>query len=328
MKRFLCCIGYCNEKSRRKNYLKNLLRESTRTGDLMIISRDDPSLIRYMAYQKGDCLYLIGNEGTKIVNVIYLKSYIATKVQGTAAYIFGLELMNVGVESTSSYFFYSNSERDIDDWVVSINSSREFGQIDDKYIVLEPIGKGKFSTVYKCIDKVTRVECAVKEIEKAKLTMKEKELLQNEITIIRDLNNKCIAKCIEVIENRTHVYIVMEKINGGELYELLRKRLYFEESEVVYIIYFMLSAIQYLHGLGVMHRDLKPENVLVELNEEKTNVVIVKLADFGLSTIVEPGACIYDACGTPAYVAPEVLRRKGYSLEVDLWSLGVIAFLL
>ena len=77
-----------------------------------------------------------------------------------------------------------------------------------------------------------------------------------------------------------------------------------------------------------MHRDLKPENILAELDNEGEHIITVKLADFGLALVIEPGNTIFDACGTPAYVAPEVLKKQGYTDQIDMWGLGVITFLL
>lgn len=89
-----------------------------------------------------------------------------------------------------------------------------------------------------------------------------------------------------------------------------------------------MNAIVYLHSRGVVHRDIKPENILLELDRSGQNVVLIKLIDFGLSHVLKPGGTLKDACGTPAYVAPEVLKRIGYTEAVDMWSLGIICYLL
>lgn len=120
----------------------------------------------------------------------------------------------------------------------------------------------------------------------------------------------------------------MERVCGGELFDLLKTRQYFSEFESCYIMYHLLIALQYLHNCGIMHRDIKPENVLLELTSDKQRIVTLKVIDFGLACMFRSGELIYDPCGTPAYVAPEILRNEGYNAKVDMWSSGVIAYLL
>ena len=93
-------------------------------------------------------------------------------------------------------------------------------------------------------------------------------------------------------------------------------------------MYQLVEAIQYMHFAGVIHRDLKPENILVEKDPNTSLVTQIKVTDFGLSNIVEPGEIMQESCGTPAYVAPEVLHKKGYRKEVDMWTAGVIFYTL
>ena len=153
-------------------------------------------------------------------------------------------------------------------------------------------------------------------------------MLINELDTITSMNHKHVVKCVEVIESRTHVYVVMDMIVGGELHEFLKKKRYFSEFETCYIMYHLLIAISYLHTLGIIHRDLKPENILVELDGKKERICTLKIIDFGLSCLWTPSSNIRDACGTPAYVAPEVIKKQKYSCSADMWNIGIIAYLL
>ena len=90
----------------------------------------------------------------------------------------------------------------------------------------------------------------------------------------------------------------------------------------------LLQALEYLHRRGIVHRDLKPENILLELDNTQEHIVTLKLIDFGLSIVLEPNTLAFEPCGTPAYVAPEVLKKQGYNQQADMWSLGVLAFFL
>jgi calcium/calmodulin-dependent protein kinase I len=114
-------------------------------------------------------------------------------------------------------------------------------------------------------------------------------------------------------------------VTGGELFDKIVEIGNYTEADAAKLVHKMLSAIDYLHNMGIVHRDLKPENLLLKDNSVSAEV---KLADFGLSKIVGQAVMMQTACGTPGYVAPEVLKAQGYGPEVDLWSIGVITYIL
>ncbi len=168
----------------------------------------------------------------------------------------------------------------------------------------------------------------MKIIDKSQLNQKELRMLVSELAIVRTLNHNNVVKCAEVVESRTHVYVVMENVPGGELYNLLRKRKYFSEFESCYVTYHLLVVLKYLHSIGVIHRDLKPENILLVLNGKKDRIASLKLSDFGLACMCLSESGTKENCGTPSYVAPEVIRRAPYGPSADMWSLGVVVYLL
>jgi len=131
----------------------------------------------------------------------------------------------------------------------------------------------------------------------------------------------------ETYETEKNMYIIMEQVSGGELFDHI-KTYELEEREVAVCMFQIISAIEYLNKCGVVHRDLKPENILIEKDPETEEVCNIKLTDFGLSKIAVPNEVMHESCGTPAYVAPEVLHKKGYQKEVDMWSAGVIFYTL
>ena len=203
------------------------------------------------------------------------------------------------------------------------------------------IGGGKFADVYDSRHKVTRKVCAVKKINKVKLNLKEKQFLRNELLIISMISHPNVVEMFEFFETSKWIYIAMECVRGGELYHYL-DHVDLSEYEIAIIIKQLLEGVQYLHGCGILHRDIKPENILVEFDDNSNSglrkkqnyfnynerVRRVKITDFGLSKIVTSRDQVLDSCGTPAYVAPEVLLKQPYHKEVDVWALGVIMYLM
>lgn len=175
----------------------------------------------------------------------------------------------------------------------------------------------------ECVHKITGVHCAVKIIDKATIEPEEKSLLRTEIAVLKLVNHPNIIKLEGLYESKQYIYIVMEMLKGGELFERIVGRPRFSELEAAKLLRPLLESVAYLHDLGIVHRDLKPENILC--GEELEDL---KIADFGLSKMILPKEKMDSACGTLSYVAPEVLTMQGYGKEADLWSVGVIMFLL
>lgn len=151
--------------------------------------------------------------------------------------------------------------------------------------------------------------------------------LQTEMDILKKVKHANIIALEDLFETADHFYIVTELVTGGELFDKIVEKGNYSEHDAAILVRKMLSAIDYLHHLGIVHRDLKPENLLLK---DHSDISEVKLADFGLSKIVgQAGMTLMQtACGTPGYVAPEVLKACGYGPEVDLWSIGVITYIL
>uniref|UniRef100_A0AAR2JML8 Protein kinase domain-containing protein n=1 Tax=Pygocentrus nattereri TaxID=42514 RepID=A0AAR2JML8_PYGNA len=183
--------------------------------------------------------------------------------------------------------------------------------------------KGSFSEVRVAQHRRTQKLVAVKCIRKRALKGKE-SMLENEIAVLRRIKHENIISLEETFETPTKLYLVMTLVTGGELLDRILERGSYTEKDASRVIKQVLEAVQYLHQLGIVHRDLKPENLLYETPLEDSKIVI---SDFGLSKMEDQGA-LSTACGTPAYVAPELLQQKTYGKEVDLWALGVISFIL
>jgi len=173
--------------------------------------------------------------------------------------------------------------------------------------------------------KTTGKKYAVKCISKKLIDKKEMNLLEREIDIMQKLQHPNIIQLVEVIDTPDTLFLVLEFASGGELFDAIVNKGSYSENEAARIIRQILEAIAYVHNHGIAHRDLKPENLL--LSNEPGQADFIKIADFGLSK--DFGAeQMATSCGTPDYVAPEVLSGEVYDSAVDIWSIGVITYVL
>ncbi len=196
--------------------------------------------------------------------------------------------------------------------------------------IQEQIGVGQFSKVYAGVDRKSGAGCAVKIVNKAMLNDIEGEMLRSEISIVPLLHHPNVVRFSAIAQSATHACFVSELVSGGELFSYISRRQRLAEDEASLVVYYLLEAIRYMHGTGIVHRDLKPENVLVETTgeAEEERILNVKIIDFGLSKVTLPNQVLTDQCGTLSYVAPEVLLKYGYGKEVDLWSVGIVMYLM
>lgn len=199
-------------------------------------------------------------------------------------------------------------------------------KLEDKYEIGKEIGRGGFSIVKKGRNRITGEDVAVKCINKKTLKKEELQLLSREINIMKKLQHKNIVQLFDIYETSNELFLVLEFIPGGELFDQIVERGNYSEHDAAALVRQILEGIDYMHKHGVVHRDLKPENLLCS-NTSSTQSSNIKIADFGLSKDVETGN-LQTSCGTPSYVAPEVLMGGQYDNEVDIWSIGVITYVL
>jgi len=197
-------------------------------------------------------------------------------------------------------------------------------KIEDVYDIGKELGRGAFSVVKTCTHKATGLEYAVKVIRKENVKQ-DIHRLAIEMQVLESVKHPNIIELKEVFETDEMLYIVTEVVTGGELFDRIVNKGSYTEKDAASLVRKFLEALDYLHDKGIVHRDLKPENLLLKSKDNDTDI---KLADFGLSKIVGQEVLMQTACGTPGYVAPEILQAKGYGKEVDLWSVGVITYIL
>jgi len=183
------------------------------------------------------------------------------------------------------------------------------------------LGQGYFAVVKVGIIKENSEKVAIKFVNK-KLVEKP-ENLKTETSLLQMVDHAHIVKLIDICDTKDTLFIIMELMEGGELYDEIVKRKHFTEKDASYIMYQLFLALDYLHKRGIVHRDLKLENLLLK----KQGALEIKLADFGLSKVYT-GEALQTACGTPYYVAPEILQGEGYDYKIDTWAAGVLLYVL
>ncbi|KAL8209771.1 hypothetical protein R6Q57_006503 [Mikania cordata] len=206
-------------------------------------------------------------------------------------------------------------------------------EITDEYKVGKQIGIGQSAVIYICREKSTGKKYVCKQIPKRKLiTANQKEALKREIKFMEHLSGEELfveLKC--VCEDNEFVNIVMEHGEGGELFKKMKSQGRYKEKVAAQILSSIMKVVYCLHFMGIMHRDLKPENfVLAKKGASPCSVdyTTLKAIDFGLSAYIHEGKPSQEKVGTAFYVAPEVLKRKPYGREIDIWSAGVILYIL
>ncbi|KAI8549402.1 hypothetical protein RHMOL_Rhmol06G0022000 [Rhododendron molle] len=203
---------------------------------------------------------------------------------------------------------------------------RPYVDITQIYDLDKELGRGQFGITYLCTEKSTGLKYACKSISTPKLvTDKDKEDVRREIAMLEHLSGQPnIVEFKGAYEDRSNLHLVMELCSGGELFDRITKQGSYSEKEAARIGRQVVNVVHVCHFMGVMHRDLKPENFLLVSTEEDAPL---KATDFGLSVFIEEGKVYKDIVGSAYYVAPEVLKRS-YGKEIDMWSAGVILYIL
>ena len=227
-------------------------------------------------------------------------------------------------KNEKSYFF--DNEADFKIWFEKLNQAIQNKSLFDKYEVKQKIGKGKFGLVKCGLNKETKKPVAIKIMAKKNMDKSDLELAKVEIDILKIGQHPNIIKLYDIYENESYIYIIMEYCSGGDLLSYFEYNEYeLPETKVCEIIHKLSMAIYYLHSYGIVHRDLKPENILMTDLSPQADI---RLLDFGLSKIIGNEEKCTEPYGTLSFVAPEVLQGKPYDKSVDLWSIGIITFLL
>ena len=249
----------------------------------------------------------IKDNGTKVIN-------------DTTYYSFSL------VFPSKERSFYCNSKEIYDNFSNKLKEAFGYLNFFDYYEMLDDLGEGIFGSVKLGVEKKTKERVAIKIIKKKKAKPSDIELVRTEIDIMKLCHHPNVVHLLDHFENAEYIFIVMEYIRGGRLTDYMKeKKFHFSEKRAAEIIYEIAIGVKYLHKYGIIHRDLKTDNIMLTESNDKGHI---KIMDFGLSKILGKKEKTSDGFGTLTFVSPEVLIRKPYNKEIDIWSIGVILYLI
>lgn len=188
----------------------------------------------------------------------------------------------------------------------------EYKSLGDYYYNTQPIGQGSFSLIYQGYRIKDKKKIAIKKFTK----LIENKYINSEIDLMKNLDNINILKLYEVIKTKKNLYLIIEYCNEGDLGNYIKKK---DNSNDYNFIYQLISGLKYLYSNNILHRDIKPQNILIHNN-------IIKICDFGFAKDIKDNDLINTFCGSPLYMAPEIIEIGEYTEKADIWSLGVLIY--
>ncbi|CAD8070156.1 unnamed protein product [Paramecium sonneborni] len=227
------------------------------------------------------------------------------------------------IKNSIEFNFYGK----VDDFFINLKKYCIQLNFQQKYHLLSLIGQGNFAKVFKARNKHNLVENAVKVFEKTSFSqMTDRLALLKEVHILRQLQHSNIIELHEVFETKTQIFLVFDYLTGGDLTNFINNNQLLEEEQIKKIMMELLNALFYMHSKGIFHRDIKPQNLLLRKKGQITDLVI---ADLGLADYYrKDGKYMFTRCGTPGYVAPEILLDNPYDFKVDIYSLGALLYVI
>ena len=222
--------------------------------------------------------------------------------------------------------FYTESQEKLTEWLERLKKYCIMNNFFSDFSAVCVLGKGNFAKVYKVKSKMSGKLFAAKIFEKTELnkSTKLKKAIVSELKILRMIDHPYILKMHQVYEGEEHIYLLFEIMYGKELFDRVLRHKHYSEEKVAKVLKRLVEVLRYIEKKEILHRDLKLENILLEYEDDDCNV---KVADFGLSVLMKE----FDPtvrCGTPGYVAPEVLESKSYDYKADMFSIGVVLYIL
>jgi len=217
---------------------------------------------------------------------------------------------------------YAESEEERGKWIAAFRQASNM-YVEHFFEMGSVIGKGAFGVVRQATSRATGETCAVKTFKKKNLSEDDYKYLKREIDIVTKVDHPNVVHTYDVFESEDSIFIVMEYLPGGMLYDLVATEGYLSEDQAALVMREIISGVEYLHQHGIVHRDLKPENMMCKRKLYPWNV---NVCDFGLANFAEGSTMMETQVGTPYFAAPEIIKGEAYTASVDLWSCGVIMY--
>uniref|UniRef100_A0A6T6MSR4 Non-specific serine/threonine protein kinase n=1 Tax=Timspurckia oligopyrenoides TaxID=708627 RepID=A0A6T6MSR4_9RHOD len=217
---------------------------------------------------------------------------------------------------------YVESEEEREKWIAAFKAASNMF-VEHFFEMGQVIGKGAFGVVREAKSRATGEQVAVKTFKKKNLNEDDYKYLKREIDIVTKVDHLNVVNTYDVFESEDSIFIVMEYLPGGMLYDLVAQEGFLSEDQAAAVMREIISGVQYLHEHGIVHRDLKPENMLCKRKLFPWNV---KVCDFGLANFAAGSSVMETQVGTPYFAAPEIIKGESYTSSVDMWSCGVVMY--
>jgi len=271
----------------------------------------------------GSCLYYYKfKSDLKPLGVIFLSGSIISPIKDNFLSIVELNVCTGEHHPHQKRLLECETNQIRNEWISKLQKASHIVPFESIYMLREKIGDGAFSSVYKCERIEDKKIFAVKIISKENLDQNSKTNLKNEISILKLVSHPNIIHMDGFFETQDKIFFVIEFIEDGDLFNNIINRNTFDVYELKKLAKTIAECLAYLHELGIVHRDIKPENILCDKQSDR-----LVLTDFGFAHILLPNSKLVDTCGTLDYVAPEIINSQGYGCETDIWSLGIILYL-
>ena len=222
--------------------------------------------------------------------------------------------------------YYTEDKKDYQNWIKYLRKATDYEDLYKSYEMKDIICKGRYGTIRVGYHKIKKRFVAIKIINKKAMSKEDMENIRNQINILKIVTDEFVLKLLDIIENESYLYIMTELCKGGDLYSYLNQRSFkISEEKAAKLVYKLAKSVSFLHTLGIIHRDLKPENILMT---DMTDDADIRISDFCICKRLEPNETTKEIVGTLGYMAPEVLMGKDYNFSADVWSIGIITYLL